>query len=102
MKLAALVSVLVSPALVASASARTVLLGRSWQGRPIRAVEVGTPSGTRVLVFGCVHGNETAGISAPVAAAVDRWCAIPLAAGVESLNVAVAGSLVLYRLAGFL
>jgi protein MpaA len=63
MRLAAPVAVLLSLAVVASASARTVLLGRSWQGRPIRAVEVGNPSGTRVLVVGCIHGNETAGIA---------------------------------------
>jgi protein MpaA len=54
----------------APASARTVLLGRSWQGRPIRAVEVGNPSGTPVLVVGCIHGNETAGIA--VARALER------------------------------
>ena len=47
----------------APASARTVLLGRSWQGRPIRAIEAGNPSGAPVLVIGCIHGNETAGIS---------------------------------------
>jgi protein MpaA len=45
-------------------------LGRSWQGRPIEAVEVGNPSGVRVLVVGCVHGNETAGI--PIARALER------------------------------
>jgi protein MpaA len=33
------------------------------QGRPIEAVEVGDPSGTPVLVVGCVHGNEPAGIA---------------------------------------
>jgi murein peptide amidase A len=63
MKLAALVSLLAFLWGVAPASARTVLLGRSWQGRPIRAAEVGNPSGTRVLVVGCIHGNETAGIA---------------------------------------
>jgi protein MpaA len=46
------------------------VLGRSWQGRPIRAVEVGNPSGTPVLVVGCIHGNETAGIA--VARALER------------------------------
>jgi Zinc carboxypeptidase len=70
MKLAALVSVLASLSVVAPASARTVLLGRSWQGRPIRAVEVGNRSGTRVLVVGCIHGNETAGIA--IAGALER------------------------------
>src|SRR2546425_8668593 len=46
-----------------AAGGRTVLLGRSWQGRPIAAIEVGDPSGRRVLVFGCIHGNETGGIA---------------------------------------
>jgi len=70
MKLAAVVSLLVAPVVVASASPRAVLLGRSWQGRPIRAVEVGNASGTRMLVFGCIHGNETAGIA--IADALER------------------------------
>jgi murein peptide amidase A len=43
--------------------ARVVLLGRSLDGRPIRAFEVGDPRGTRVLVVGCIHGNEPAGIA---------------------------------------
>src|SRR3989442_14725867 len=46
-----------------AAAARVVLLGRSWEGRAIRAVEVGDPAGTRVLVVGCIHGNEPAGIA---------------------------------------
>jgi protein MpaA len=40
-----------------------MLLGRSVAGRAITAVEVGDPTGTRVLVVGCVHGNEPAGIA---------------------------------------
>jgi protein MpaA len=63
MKVVGLVSLLASLAVIGPASARTVLLGRSWQGRPITAVEVGNPSGTRVLVVGCIHGNEKAGIA---------------------------------------
>jgi protein MpaA len=39
------------------------LLGRSLQGRAIKAVEVGDPAGRRVLVVGSVHGNESAGIA---------------------------------------
>lgn len=55
----------------APASARHVeLLGRSVQGRPIRLVEVGSQGGIRVLVVGCVHGNEPAGIA--VADALER------------------------------
>lgn len=37
-------------------------LGRSTQGREIEAVRVGDPEGSqRVLVVGCIHGNECAG-----------------------------------------
>jgi protein MpaA len=47
-----------------------MLLGRSWRLRPIRAVEVGNRSGTRVLIFGCIHGDETGGIA--IASALAR------------------------------
>src|SRR5213596_3394719 len=69
-KLALVSLILAACAIAASASARTLMLGRSWQGRPIEAVEVGNRSGTRVLVVGCIHGNETAGIA--IARALDR------------------------------
>ena len=39
------------------------LLGRSEQGRPIVALRVGDSQGIRVLVVGCIHGNEGAGIA---------------------------------------
>jgi protein MpaA len=66
-----MVPLLLAAALAAGAPVhRTHLLGRSWQGRPIRAVEVGDPQGVRVLVVGCIHGNETAGIA--VARALER------------------------------
>jgi protein MpaA len=56
----------------------TLLLGRSEQGRPITAERVGDPHGTRVLVVGCIHGNECAGIPivralARTHARVDLW-----------------------------
>jgi len=38
-------------------------LGRSEGGRPIVAMSVGNPHGTVVLVVGCIHGNEGAGIA---------------------------------------
>ena len=38
-------------------------IGRSSQGRPITAIRVGDPHGTRILVVGCIHGNECAGIA---------------------------------------
>ncbi len=43
---------------------RTVLLGRSVDGRAITAVEIGDPdTGRKTLVVGCIHGNERAGIA---------------------------------------
>lgn len=40
------------------------LLGRSSQGREIRAFERGNPLATRrVLVFGCIHGTECAALA---------------------------------------
>ncbi|HET7566820.1 MAG TPA: DUF2817 domain-containing protein [Gaiellaceae bacterium] len=67
-----MVALLVAAALAAGSPSvhRTHLLGRSWQGRPIRAVEVGDPNGVRVVVVGSIHGDETAGIA--VARALER------------------------------
>jgi hypothetical protein len=45
-------------------------LGRSEDGRPIVAPRAGDPHGPRVLVVGCVHGSECAGIA--VAHALER------------------------------
>jgi protein MpaA len=39
------------------------LIGHSVHGRAIYAYETGTPGGTKVLVVGCIHGNEPAGIA---------------------------------------
>jgi protein MpaA len=64
-------SVLVALGAAATVSARTVMLGRSEDGLPIDAIEVGNPhAASRVLVFGCIHGNETAGIA--IARALER------------------------------
>lgn len=46
-----------------------------------------------------VVGNETDGVSGAVANLVDRWLAIPLAADVESLNVASAAVIVAFEVA---
>src|SRR4051812_4040919 len=58
---------------------RAVVLGRSAQGRPVRAFELGNSDAKRVaLVVGCIHGDETAGIS--VARRLERGAPV---AGVE-------------------
>ena len=57
-------SLFVSSGPAASTPPRSVLLGRSVDGRPIEAYEVGDPqSSRRALVVGCIHGDETAGIA---------------------------------------
>ena len=60
---------------------RRVLVGHSAQGRSIFAFELGDPkSRTTMLVVGCIHGDECAGIaiarsliSAPPPSAIDLW-----------------------------
>jgi TrmH family RNA methyltransferase len=47
--------------------------------------------------LGLVLGNEGAGVGPALAAAAPRRVAIPLAPGVESLNVAVATGILLYE-----
>jgi protein MpaA len=50
--------------LVAAPPAHVLLLGRSTDGRPIRAIRVGPANATvRIVVVGCIHGNETAGMA---------------------------------------
>jgi protein MpaA len=47
------------------------VIGRSAEGRPIRVVAVGDRNAaTKVLVVGCIHGNEGAGI--PIALRLER------------------------------
>ena len=65
---------------------QVVEFGRSVEGRPLVAVERGTPGGVVVLVIGVIHGDEDAGVAildrlatAPVAEGVDLWL-------VESMN----------------
>lgn len=60
---------------------RTEVIGRSVLGRPIRALRVGDPhAARRVLVVGCMHGNECAGRAVttvlarrPAPAGVQLW-----------------------------
>jgi protein MpaA len=52
---------------------RVVVVGRSVEGRPIEAIEVGNPDASqKELVVGCIHGTECAGI-----AVADTLAALP-------------------------
>ena len=59
--------VLLAPAGGATAARRLrptrVLLGRSERNRPITAFQTGNPTGVPVLVVGCIHGTECAGMA---------------------------------------
>ena len=70
----------VAPTTTTAAVVQRLQLGRSVEGRPISAIERGTPGGTPVLVIGCIHGDEDAGVavvddlaSAPVPDGIDLW-----------------------------
>jgi len=61
---ALLIGLLSAVAAGPAAAARTIDLGDSVQGRDIVAVEVaGAHARAAVLVVGCIHGNEPAGIA---------------------------------------
>ncbi len=79
--LKALAVVVVALACSASASARTVVIGHSVLGRRIIAVVRGPNDAPRkILVVGCIHGNECAGLAiihalerAPVVHGLELW-----------------------------
>jgi murein peptide amidase A len=57
-------SLLLAGSAASGAVVRRVVLGRSLEGRPVVAYELGDPASPRkVLVVGCIHGNECAGIA---------------------------------------
>jgi len=68
--LAALLAVLVLVPAGGTAHRSRVLLGRSERGRPIVAIHTGDSHGTTVLVVGCIHGTECAGMT--IARALER------------------------------
>ena len=54
-----------------------------------------TTTGPRRVAY--VLGNETSGISSAVARQLTGWVSIPMASGVESLNVASAAAVVCFE-----
>lgn len=70
-------------------------------GYLLAAAEAGAPAiGTEPLPqrVALVLGNEGAGLTEEVAATCERRLSIPMKGGTESLNVAVAGAILLYEL----
>jgi RNA methyltransferase, TrmH family len=72
-------------------SAGLALWGADTAGEPLG--RSAAPARLAVAV-----GNEGAGLSAPIRAAADRLVSLEMAAGVESLNAAVAAGIFLYEL----
>lgn len=64
------------------------------EGEPVRRSD---PAPTRLAL---ALGNEARGVSEPVRTAAARMVAVPMAGRVESLNVAVAGAILMDRLFG--
>ncbi|MGI9604572.1 MAG: TrmH family RNA methyltransferase [Acidimicrobiales bacterium] len=81
----------VAEALSILADNRFAVIGLDRGGEPLFGAEL--PERAAFVI-----GNESAGLSAEAAAACSRVLSIPLANGVESLNAAVAASLVAYEL----
>jgi protein MpaA len=71
----------VAPPAAAPPAAKRVVIGRSVQGRPIVALTLGPDRAARkILVVGCIHGNECAGLAIvaalrhrPVPEGVQLW-----------------------------
>jgi len=79
------------------ATAARSLLPMPWIGASAHA---GTPlwdADLREMALGFMVGAEGAGLSPAAAAACDREITIPLASGVESLNVAAAAAICLFE-----
>lgn len=73
--------------------ARIVLWGADGAGRPVGALATSAPERLAVAV-----GNEGAGLSTAVRTRAAELVAVPSSGLVESLNVAVAASILLYEL----
>jgi len=68
--------------------------------RPILIAEAGggTPAAVTGISWSLVLGNEGAGVGPEVRAMPHRTVAVPMPGGIESLNVGVAGAILLYAL----
>jgi tRNA G18 (ribose-2'-O)-methylase SpoU len=75
----------------ALAACGTPLWGADAAGAPL-------PSVTRPARVALAVGNEGAGLTAALRVAVTATVALPMASGVESLNVGVAAGVMMYEL----
>ena len=66
----------------------------AWSHQRLQDFRTDPTSQKRVWVL----GNETEGISSELEPLIDTWVSLPMSRQVESLNVAIAGSIVAYEL----
>ncbi len=78
------------PLLEALHSRKVRILSAHIEGTPFHQVEPGER-------FAIILGNETFGIDSALAAQADASVTIPMAEGVDSLNVAIAAGILLFR-----
>lgn len=75
------------------------LFGLRGEGAQCLFTELSGDEHTNALTRGVwVLGNESEGVSAEVGALITTWVSLPMEAGVESLNAAVAASVVSFEL----
>ena len=79
-----------SPLLEDLRSRKVKVLSAHNEGTPFHRVDPGER-------FAIILGNETFGVDPPLAAQADASVTIPMAEGVDSLNVAVAAGILLFR-----
>lgn len=79
-------------------NAGTTIVGVELADEAVRLADLPSARGRTVMVL----GNESDGIPSEALTLLDRVVEIPMVGTGHSLNVAVAGSLVLYKLAGLL
>ncbi|NUT54125.1 MAG: RNA methyltransferase, partial [Saccharothrix sp.] len=83
------------------ATAAEAVAGLREAGYPVFALDADAPSSVYAAELGgraaFVLGSETAGVSEDVRPHVTGWLSIPMAAGVESLNVASAAAVLCFE-----
>jgi TrmH family RNA methyltransferase len=89
------------PAIAASETEALDLLAKHHVSAIAAVARAGTPIDTAPLAKACalLIGNEGAGLSDSLLAAATHRVTIPMPGNVESLNAAIAGSLLLYEAA---
>lgn len=91
--LAPILTVATAADAVAALRAADYTIAALAAGRGVALFDAELPADTAFVL-----GGETAGLSPTVVPLVEQWLQLPMAAGVESLNVAAAGAVLCYEI----